>query len=72
MTTTAADVRRAAGRALRAADRERDARDELYAAIILAAANGVPVTELAAAANLSVARVYQILGRPTETVRPRR
>jgi hypothetical protein len=72
MTTTAADVRRAAGRALRAADRKRDARDELYATIVYAAANGVPVTELADAASLSIARIYQILGRPTETVRPKR
>jgi hypothetical protein len=72
MTTTADDVRRCAARALAAADREREARDDLYSAIVLGSASGLPATELAAAANLSIARIYQILGRPTETVRPRR
>lgn len=71
MTTTARDVRRCAGRLLLANQRAQKATDDLYNAIILAAACGVSVAELAAAADLSKSRIYQILGRPSETVRPR-
>jgi hypothetical protein len=61
MTTTAADVRRAAARALTASERARDTTELLYVAIVRAYENGIPVADIAQAASLTRARIYQIL-----------
>jgi len=61
MATTQIDVREAA-RAVRVAQEDAgDARDTLYVTIVRAYADGTPVPEIALAARLSRARVYQIL-----------
>jgi AcrR family transcriptional regulator len=59
--TTAADVRRSARYAARTQQRATDATELLYVAIGRAYRSGVHVADIADAAGLSRARIYQIL-----------
>jgi hypothetical protein len=68
--TTAADVRRAARYAAKTQQRATDAADLLAVAIVRAFESDVPALEIAAAAGLSRARVYQILDANREPSDP--
>lgn len=59
--TTTDDVRLAARGAMLARENAGDATELLYVAITRAFEAGIPAAELAAAANLSRGRIYQIV-----------